>query len=92
MTGPRAAGPGSFPPGDCRQILDALTEYLEGDLATGDERDFEQHMDGCHPCHAFFRTYRKSSELARQSLQEEDIPEEVRRRVRQYLRSKLGLK
>lgn len=75
----------------CRQVLNALTEYLEGDLPDHDENEFEAHMEGCVPCDAFFRTYRKSSELARETFRSEDVPPELQSRVRQYLRSRLGL-
>ena len=76
----------------CLQVIGVLTEYLEGDLPAGDNRVFEQHMDGCRPCHAFFRTYRKGSDLARRALRPEDIPPELRQRVHDYLRARLGLR
>jgi len=75
----------------CQQILQTLTEYLEGDLSPEEKRDFEQHMEGCEPCHAFFRTYDKSRELARRTLREDDIPAELQERVRGFLRTRLGL-
>lgn len=75
----------------CQQILKALTEYLEGDLPPEEEREFEQHMQDCGSCHAFFRTYEKSTELARQTLRENEIPKELQARVRNYLKKKLGL-
>ena len=75
----------------CQQILKALTEYLEGDLPPEEEREFEQHMQDCGSCHAFFRTYEKASELARQTLRENEIPKELQERVRNYLKKKLGL-
>jgi len=76
---------------NCQQILHALTEYMEGDLPLREERGFEQHMVDCDPCHAFFRTYKKSSELARQALRVEDVPPELQQRVRSYLKARLGL-
>ena len=76
---------------NCKQVLQALTEYLEGDLPSGDEQEFEHHMEDCRPCDAFFRTYKKSSELARDTLRVEDIPEELQNRVRRFLKTKLGL-
>jgi anti-sigma factor (TIGR02949 family) len=75
----------------CKEVLDALTEYLEGDLRGAENGQFETHMDDCGPCVAFFRTYRKSSELARETLKVEDVPPELQARVRSYLRARLGL-
>ncbi len=75
----------------CKEMLDALTDYLEGDLPEDDEEEFEGHMEDCIPCDAFFRTYRKSSEMARETLRVEDVPPELQARVRRYLRARLGL-
>ena len=75
----------------CKEVLDALTEYLEGDLQGAAQEDFEGHMKGCRPCVAFFRTYRRSSDLAREALRIEAVPPELQARVRSYLRSRLGI-
>ena len=75
----------------CKQVLDALTEYLEGDLDNTAQDEFEGHMDGCKPCVAFFRTYRRSSELARQALTIEAVPAELQDRVRRFLSARLGI-
>ena len=75
----------------CKEVLDALTDYLEGDLPGADCDQFETHMEDCNPCVAFFRTYRKSSELARETLKVDDVPAELQARVREYLRARLGL-
>jgi anti-sigma factor (TIGR02949 family) len=75
----------------CKQVLQALTEYLEGDLAPEEKERFERHMRDCPPCRAFLRTYQKAGELARRTLREGDVPEEVRQRVRDFLRARLGL-
>ena len=77
--------------GSCREVLQVLTEYLEGDLPNDDEQEFEHHMVGCRPCDAFFRTYKCSSDMAREALRPDDIPDELKERVRRYLEAKLGL-
>lgn len=75
----------------CQQILKALTEYLEGDLSPEEERKFAQHMHNCGACQAFFRTYEKAGELARKTLREGDVPQELQERVRDYLKARLGI-
>lgn len=75
----------------CKEILEALTEYLEGDMSAEDSKTFEEHMEACAPCHRFLLTYEKSSQLARQTLGKEDVPAEVQDRVRNFLKARLGL-
>ncbi len=74
----------------CREVLQLLTEYLEGDLAPTERAEFEKHMEACSPCRAFLRTYAKADELSRAALREADIPEELQRRVRAFLRTRMG--
>ena len=75
----------------CREIIDALSEYLEGDLSREEIKHFEQHMCDCPPCHVFLKTYRKSGELAREVLYEQEVPQELQDRVRDFLKARLGL-
>jgi anti-sigma factor (TIGR02949 family) len=75
----------------CKDVIQALTEYLEGDLNPVERERFERHMADCTPCMAFLRTYEKSSELATAALRAEEIPNELQERVRGFLREKLGL-
>lgn len=77
--------------GSCQEVLQLLTEYLEGDLAPAERAEFEKHMQACGPCRAFLRTYKKADELSRAALREADIPEELQQRVRAFLRARLGL-
>jgi hypothetical protein len=57
---------------------------------TGDreEASFEEHLRRCDDCAAFLRTYKQTVQEV-QSLKYEDIPQEMRIRVRQFLRSKM---
>jgi hypothetical protein len=48
-------------------------------------------MCNCPPCHVFLKTYRKSGELAREVLYEQEVPQELQDRVRDFLKARLGL-
>ena len=61
-----------------------LSEYLDGRLAEDERRDLEAHLSGCHECSAFVGTYKSTVSLLR-SLKEEDLPEELRLRLRAFL-------
>jgi anti-sigma factor RsiW len=34
----------------CRELVELVTDYLEGALEAGDRRRFEQHIAGCDGC------------------------------------------
>lgn len=75
----------------CQEVIQALTDYLESDMAAEEKAVFEQHMTDCGPCRHFLNTYETSSQLARHALETENIPPEVQTRVRNFLKAKLGL-
>ena len=35
---------------DCREVLDKVYAYLDGELAEGDCSDIRVHLDECSPC------------------------------------------
>jgi anti-sigma factor RsiW len=61
----------------CSQIVDLVTEYVEGALPPLERLAFEQHVAACPPCRAYFAQMRTVVEVAG-SLREEDLPEDVR--------------
>ncbi len=75
----------------CKEVLDTLTEYLEDGLSEIERAAFEEHMQGCVPCDAFFQTYRTSKDLAAAALRAEQVPAELQVRVRSFLRQRLGI-
>lgn len=49
----------------CRDVIDFLMDYLEGELAPARRRAFEEHLAECPSCVAYLATYRSTIELAR---------------------------
>ena len=37
----------------CREVVELMTEYLEGTLSVGDRSRFEDHLAGCKGCQAY---------------------------------------
>ncbi|GAA2903061.1 hypothetical protein GCM10010517_69020 [Streptosporangium fragile] len=35
---------------DCREVLEKVYSYLDGELDEGKYADIRQHLDECHPC------------------------------------------
>lgn len=69
----------------CRDLVELLTEYLEGGLDPATAATLEGHLAGCQPCTAFLNTYRGAVQAARR-LKEEDLPPELRQRLLTFVR------
>lgn len=69
----------------CRDVVELLTEYLEGGLDPATAATLEAHLADCRPCTAFLNTYRGAVQTTRR-LREEDLPPELRRRLLTFLR------
>jgi predicted anti-sigma-YlaC factor YlaD len=68
----------------CQQVTDIIIDYLNDDLQSETKRLFDNHLQGCADCRAFLATYH-STVRATRSLSYDDVPEEMRTRVRQFL-------
>ena len=52
------------PPGlSCRELVDLVTDYLEGALSDLDERRFEGHIAGCEACTMYLDQMRDTLEM-----------------------------
>jgi predicted anti-sigma-YlaC factor YlaD len=47
----------------CREIVELVTDYLEGALAPHDRLDFERHLVWCSWCREYLHQMRASIEL-----------------------------
>lgn len=52
----------------CRELIDFLMSYLEGDLAPNVRADFDLHLSECPECVAYVNSYRRAVELGRSAL------------------------
>ena len=65
----------------CREFVDFLMAYDEGELPEDQCARFEQHMSDCPPCITYLETYRETIRLGRQVCRDpegpppEDVPE-----------------
>jgi len=71
----------------CREITDLLVDYMTGELDPETVSAFQDHLRLCPDCVAFLNTYKKTVQTTR-SLRFEDIPAEMERRVRRFLRER----
>jgi RNA polymerase sigma-70 factor (ECF subfamily) len=68
----------------CPRIVSLLSDYLDGRLPSEVCADLEHHLSGCPECTAFVGTFRSTVSLLR-SLEDKDLPEELRLRLRAFL-------
>ncbi len=73
----------------CEDVVAVLHDYLEGSLDPGLTAAIERHFQDCPDCHAFSKTYREVVRLTGE-LACEDIPDEVRQRVRAAIRERVA--
>jgi anti-sigma factor RsiW len=67
----------SAEPLNCRQVVELVTEYLDGGLRVDERLAFEQHVAVCPPCRGYLSQLRLIARTAG-TLREEDVPEPLR--------------
>lgn len=61
----------------CRDIVDAITDYLEGAMPVQERIAFEQHVAICPPCRGYLAQMRGLLRVAG-TLRETDLPPSLR--------------
>jgi anti-sigma factor (TIGR02949 family) len=72
----------------CRDVVELLTEYVEGGLAAEDARRLETHLADCSACVEYLDTLKKTRDAVG-TLRSRDVPEECRRELRSFLKKAL---
>ncbi|QOV89543.1 anti-sigma factor family protein [Humisphaera borealis] len=53
----------------CRELIDFLEEYVDGNLPSTQREVFEEHIDECLDCKNYLDSYRKTIHLSRKSFE-----------------------
>ena len=61
----------------CKELVELVTDYLEGSLSWRQKRRFEKHISLCHGCTAYVEQFRVTLR-ALGTLREEDVPPAAR--------------
>jgi anti-sigma factor RsiW len=64
----------------CIEVVEVVTDYLEGTMPARKRRLLEQHLTACDGCDAYLEQMRRTIETAGR-LREEDIPPELEERL-----------
>lgn len=49
----------------CRELIDFLMDYVNGDLPPDQKASFEKHLSACPPCREYLRNYRDTIHIAK---------------------------
>ena len=61
----------------CRELMDFLMDYLDGNLPPEKEKVFKQHLGICTQCVDYLETYKRTVDAAKVCRETEDVPEDV---------------
>ena len=64
----------------CQQVVELVTDYLEGGLRGSARRRFEKHLAGCSLCTEYLAQMRETIRLTGE-LREESLSPEVRQEL-----------
>jgi anti-sigma factor RsiW len=64
----------------CREVVEVVTDYLEGKLPARDRRALERHLTACDGCDAYLDQMRATISLTGR-LAPEDVPAELEERL-----------
>ncbi len=73
----------------CRECLELLNDYIDGSLDTKIRDSLEDHFKDCPPCISFLNTYKSASQVCKQTLEAEEIPEIVQTKLREFVQDTL---
>jgi predicted anti-sigma-YlaC factor YlaD len=60
----------------CRQVVELMTDYLEGVLSSADRARFEEHIAGCDGCRAYLAQLATTRRVLRK-LADETVPPDL---------------
>ena len=71
---------------NCRHLLGALSEYVDGELSAELCAEIERHLAECENCRIVVDTLRKTVYLVHATAKPEGVPDEVRERLYKSLK------
>ena len=74
----------------CRETMEFLRAYVDGDLPDGERAIFERHLESCPPCVNYLDSYRATIALARDACGSDEVPRPPDELVRAILDARKG--
>ena len=73
----------------CKDSVELLLEYLDGELNGERRARLEEHLGGCSPCEDFMKSYQATPALCRKAMARE-MPREVSEKLTDFLRAEIA--
>jgi anti-sigma factor RsiW len=70
---------------NCRELVELVTAYLEGDLSAGARKRFDAHLSACEGCTVYVEQMRRTIELTG-GLRVDDMSREAEDALRRAFR------
>jgi len=70
----------------CKECLDLLYDYIEGSLDQETTDSLEEHFQDCPPCISFMKTYKSTTTICRDALNQVEVPDAVREALLKVLK------
>lgn len=75
---------------NCRECVELLTDYLEGNLDQNTKQRLDDHLSACAPCINFVKTFEKSTDITKLLREQRvDVPAEVQDRLKSFLKDQI---
>lgn len=66
---------------ECKEMLEYMNDYIDGDLDAMLCREIETHMEGCPNCRIVVNTLKKTIQLYQVDGRETTLPHDIRKRL-----------
>lgn len=57
---------------NCKECLDFLADYLDGEVSPDAAEQFEKHLKACPPCREYIDSYKATIQMERESFTTRD--------------------
>lgn len=58
----------------CKEMIEFLMEYIDGELPPDRREAFERHLGGCPSCVRYLDTYKQTVQLGKQAFEYSNTP------------------
>ncbi len=65
----------------CQDLLQSLSDYIDGTLDPCLCEQLEQHLSGCQDCQVVYNTTLKTIDLYQTAASHEGLPDDIRKRL-----------
>ncbi|HEX6543411.1 MAG TPA: zf-HC2 domain-containing protein [Ktedonobacterales bacterium] len=70
----------------CQELIEMVTEYVEGTMPAAERARFEAHLSTCHGCRTYVAQMRRTIQLAGR-LAECDLPDDAKEQLLRAFRT-----